>query len=246
MFFEKLHHGKNLARFLLIIMTCLNINTGFTQGYLPDEANNINVYESTCPSIVGVEADIPDGTSSGTGCVIDPSGVILTSSHVVENGKGIKVTLHNGKKYSGSILAITGENSDLALIKIDVERPLQAIRLGDSSKIKVGQKVLAIGNPFGFNETLTIGVISRIDYNRNKIQTNAAINPGCSGGPLLNVNGEVIGISQSIYNPDNNKSNIGIGFAVPVNSARRFIQKAIKDEGYYTQVESRKSGLIKK
>ena len=90
----------------------------------------------------------------------------------------------------------------------------------------MGQKVLAIGNPFGFNNTLTTGIVSRIDIERNKIQTDAAINPGSSGGPLLNSNAEVIGINQSIYNPDNNKSNIGIGFAVPIDEAKEFIRKA--------------------
>ena len=84
--------------------------------------------------------------------------------------------------------------------------------------------MLAIGNPFGFSGTLTQGIISRIDYAKNKIQTDAAINPGCSGGPLLNSSGEVIGINQSIYNPDNNISNIGIGFAIPINDAKKFIE----------------------
>ena len=83
--------------------------------------------------------------------------------------------------------------------------------------------MLAIGNPFGFKGTLTTGIISRIDYHNNKIQTDAAINPGNSGGPIVNINGEVIGISQSIYNPDNNHSNIGIGFAVPVNEAKSLL-----------------------
>ena len=90
----------------------------------------------------------------------------------------------------------------------------------------MGQKVLAIGNPFGFSRTLTEGIVSRVDKTKNKIQTDAAINPGCSGGPLLNTDGEVIGINQSIYNPDNNKSNIGIGFAIPVNLAKNFINES--------------------
>lgn len=100
---------------------------------------------------------------------------------------------------------------------------------GDSEKVKVGQKVLAIGNPFGFNGTLTTGIVSRIDYTKNKIQTDAAINPGNSGGPIINIHGEVIGISQSIYNPDNNISNIGIGFAVPINEAKNFIKLSMSN-----------------
>ena len=105
---------------------------------------------------------------------------------------------------------------------------MQLVKFGNSDDVKVGQRVLTIGCPFGFRDTLTTGIISRIDYERNKIQTDAAINPGCSGGPLLNLKGEIIGINQSIYNPDNNRSNIGIGFALPSNYAVDFIEKANK------------------
>ncbi len=199
-----------------------------SQSYLSDEQTNILVYEKINPTIVAIDAEIPDGVSSGTGCVIDAKGIILTSSHVVEGADSIDITLHDGEKYIGSVISTMGENNDLALLKISPKNNLKSIQLGDSTKIKVGQRVLAIGNPFGFNGTLTTGIISRIDYKRNKIQTDAAINPGSSGGPLLNSNGEVIGINQSIYNPDNNKSNIGIGFAVPVNAAKRFILKTKK------------------
>ena len=103
---------------------------------------------------------------------------------------------------------------------------MRTVKLGNSEKIKVGQKVLAIGNPFGFNGTLTQGIISRIDYEKNRIQTDAAINPGSSGGPLLNKNGEIIGINQAIYNPDNNISNIGIGFAIPINLVKEYLSEA--------------------
>jgi serine protease Do len=99
------------------------------------------------------------------------------------------------------------------------------VRLGRSENIKVGQKVLAIGNPYGFDRTLTLGIISRIDRQRNRIQTDASINPGNSGGPLLNTDGEIIGINQSIFNPEGKRTNIGIGFAVPVDSARTFIRE---------------------
>ena len=192
----------------------------------PEERINVSVYERISPSIVGVEGNVPDGISSGTGCVVDASGVILTSSHVISNCKEIDVTVSNGKIYRAKIISVLGDNKDLALLKIEPTSPLKPIKIGDSEKIKVGQKVLAIGNPFGFNGTLTTGIVSRIDYERNKIQTDAAINPGSSGGPLLNASGEVIGISQSIYNPDNNKSNIGIGFAVPINEAKLLLKTA--------------------
>ena len=136
----------------------------------------------------------------------------------------IKIKLYNGKELIGEVVRYFEDGSDLALIKINPPENLIPVKLGSSQNVKVGQKVLAIGNPFGFNNTLTIGIVSRIDKQRNKIQTDAAINPGSSGGPLIDTNAEVIGINQSIYNPANNKSNIGIGFAVPIDSAKKFLK----------------------
>lgn len=196
------------------------------QFYDQDEQININVYEKISPAIVSIDAQLDDGVSSGTGCVINAKGIILTSSHVIDDSKDIDVTTASGKVYKAKVVSILGKNNDLALLKIEPKETLSTIKLGCSEEIKVGQKVLAIGNPFGFSGTLTQGIVSRIDYTKNKIQTDAAINPGNSGGPLLNSAGEVIGISQSIYNPDNNKSNIGIGFAVPVDSVKEFIDLA--------------------
>ena len=191
--------------------------------YDEDEAVT-EIYEKITPAIVSVEADLKDGLSSGTGCIIDSKGIILTSSHVIDSARDIQVTMSTGEVFKGETLSLLGKDKDLALIQITPKRPLPTLKLGDSEKVKVGQRVLAIGNPFGFNGTLTTGIVSRIDYSKNKIQTDAAINPGNSGGPILNIHGEVIGISQSIYNPDNNISNIGIGFAVPVNEAKNFIK----------------------
>lgn len=195
-----------------------------------DEDSTITrIYEKMTPSIVLIEADLKDGLSSGTGCIIDPRGIILTSSHVVDDAPSVQVTISTGEVFKGTILSKMGKDNDLALIKINAKKVLPAIELGDSEKVKVGQKVLAIGNPFGFNGTLTTGIVSRIDYSKNKIQTDAAINPGNSGGPIINIHGEVIGISQSIYNPDNNISNIGIGFAVPINEAKNFIKLSMSN-----------------
>lgn len=188
-----------------------------------------SVYEQVTPSIVAIEANLERGVSSGTGCIISPDGVILTSLHVVNKAKNIEITTSMGKTYKGRVIALLRDKNDLALVKIEPKEPLQTVKFGNSENIRVGEEVLAIGNPFGFRGTLTIGIISRIDYQRKKIQTDAAINPGCSGGPLINLNGEVIGINQSIYNPDNNRSNIGIGFAVPVNYAKDFIA-AVKNK----------------
>ena len=194
-----------------------------TFGFDRDELTNINVYERINPAIVAIDAKILNGTSSGTGCIVDSKGTILTSSHVIADSNDIKVTIANGEIYKAQILKTAGLNNDLALLKIDTTKPLKTITLGDSKGIRVGQKVLAIGNPFGFKGTLTQGIVSRIDYKRNKIQTDAAINPGSSGGPLLNTSGEVIGINQAIYNPDNNTSNIGIGFAIPINAVKTIL-----------------------
>lgn len=212
----------------------LMISPVTAQNFGADELINISVYERINPAIVAIEANLADGFSAGTGCVIRSDGVILTGSHVIDEAKEIDVTTSDGKVYKASVLAKMGKNNDLALLKISPKSRLRTIAFGDSSDVKVGQKVLAIGNPFGFSGTLTSGIVSRIDYAKGRIQTDAAINPGCSGGPLLNSQGEVIGISQSIYNPDNNISNIGIGFAIPVNEAKKFIETANLDNSNLT------------
>lgn len=190
-----------------------------------DEAAIISLYKKINPAIVCVDSQISDGMSCGTGCIIDKRGIILTSAHVVDVGKSVVVTMSNGQNYNAKVIKKFGENKDIALLKINVPIDLKTVKMGNSEKIKVGQKVLAIGNPFGFNGTLTQGIISRIDYAKNRIQTDAAINPGSSGGPLLNKNGEIIGINQAIFNPDNNISNIGIGFAIPINLVKEYLKE---------------------
>ncbi len=208
----------------LMINTCMMGDIVYAGSLNSDEEVNISVYEAINPAIVAIDAEIEDGVSSGTGCIVSADGYILTGSHVIEGYKSVSVKTSSGQNYKAQVIAAMGKNKDLALLKISPKKPLQTIKFGDSDTIKVGQKVLAIGNPFGFSGTLTQGIISRIDYKKGKIQTDAAINPGCSGGPLLNSSGEVIGINQSIYNPDNNISNIGIGFAIPINDAKKFMQ----------------------
>lgn len=185
----------------------------------------VSIYEKINPAIVTVDSQLSDGLSCGTGCIIDKSGIILTSAHVIDIGKTVVVTTNNGQNYNARVLKHLGENKDIALLKIDADKDLKTVKLGNSEKIKVGEKVLAIGNPFGFSGTLTQGIISRIDYAKNRIQTDAAINPGSSGGPLLNTKGEIIGINQAIYNPDNNISNIGIGFATPINLVKEYLKE---------------------
>ncbi len=222
----KLYHKIFLSVTAAIMFLAPVYSQPFQKIYDQDEQINVTVYEKVNPTIVSIDAQVGDGISSGTGCIVDNKGLILTSSHVVEGATDIEITTAKGQVFKAEVIPLDIKNSDdLALLRIKTKDRLPAIALGDSSSIKVGQKVLAIGNPFGFNGTLTTGIISRIDYERNKIQTDAAINPGSSGGPILNASGEVIGISQSIFNPDNNKSNIGIGFAIPVNDAKTLLSQ---------------------
>lgn len=209
---------KNLLLLLILVVISLP-----TKAFDRDEQLTISIYEKINPAIVCVDSHVQDGMSCGTGCIIDKRGIILTSAHVIEDGNGVVVTMSNGQNYKARVLRRFEDNKDIVLLKIDVPMDLKTVKLGNSEKIKVGQKVLAIGNPFGFNGTLTQGIISRIDYVKNRIQTDAAINPGSSGGPLLNKNGEIIGINQAIYNPDNNISNIGIGFAIPINIVKEYL-----------------------
>lgn len=214
---------KNIIILAVYILGFTNV---YATNFEPDEKLNISVYEKINPAIVSIDAQLSDGVSAGTGCIISKDGLILTGSHVIDGSNKIDVTTYDGKIYAGKIISQVANNKDLALIKINTPTPLKTVSFGNSDNIKVGQKVLTIGNPFGFSGTLTQGIISRIDYAKKKIQTDAAINPGCSGGPLLNTAGEIIGINQSIYNPDHNISNIGIGFAIPINDAKIFIKNS--------------------
>lgn len=211
-----------MFRMLILLLSILVLPVN---AFDREEAQIIELYKKINPAIVCVDSQFSEGISCGTGCIIHKSGIILTSAHVLDNGSNIIVTTSNGQDYKAKVVKRFENNKDIALLKIEVSSDLQIVQFGDSEKIKVGQKVFAIGNPFGFNGTLTQGIISRIDYSKNRIQTDAAINPGSSGGPLLNKKGEIIGINQAIYNPDNNISNIGIGFAIPINSVKEYLEE---------------------
>lgn len=207
--------------FFVLVLIFSNYNPSYS--FTLKEYDAVEIYKKINPAIVSIDSQLTDGISCGTGCIIDEAGLILTSAHVIDVGKTIVVTMNNGQNYNAKIVKHLGDKKDIALLKIEVPQKLQTVKLGNSEKIQVGQKVLALGNPFGFNGTLTQGIISRIDYVKNRIQTDAAINPGSSGGPLLNTKGEIIGINQAIYNPDNNISNIGIGFATPINLIKEYL-----------------------
>ncbi len=169
----------------------------------------------------------------GSGVIVDPTGYILTNSHVVKDADEIKVTLADKRTFTAKIVGIDPE-SDIALIKIDA-KDLPIAKIGDSSKLHVGEIVIAVGNPFGLNQTVTQGIISAqgrtnmgiLDY-EDFIQTDAAINPGNSGGPLVNISGEVIGINTAIASRSGGYQ--GIGFAIPSNSAK-LIMDDLRTEG---------------
>jgi serine protease Do len=168
-------------------------------------------------------------SSLGSGFVIDPSGLVVTNNHVIEGADEIIVNFTNGTKLK--VVKILGHDpkTDLALLKVEPKEPLKAVRFGDSSKMRVGDWVMAIGNPFGLGGSVTVGVISATKRDINSgpyddfLQTDAAINRGNSGGPLFNMDGEVIGVNTAIISPTG--GSIGIGFAVPSNSALQVVDQ---------------------
>jgi Do/DeqQ family serine protease len=170
-----------------------------------------------------------DARASGSGVIVDPKGYILTNNHVVENAREITVRLSDSRKFTATLVG-RDPKTDLAVLKIDSPNPLPVAEMGDSDRLKVGQWAIAIGNPFGLDRTVTVGIISATARTRvgvatyeNFIQTDASINPGNSGGPLLNLDGRVIGVNTAIV-----AAGQGIGFAIPINEARLVMTQLIK------------------
>ena len=210
-----------------------------------DEQNNVEVYKAISPGVVSIKStaysqdifgDIQEGSGSGSGSVIDEQGHILTNYHVIEGAQKLTASLGGDKTYPARVIG-GDPDTDLAVIKIDAPREqLTIVPLGDSERLVVGQKVLAIGNPFGFDRTLTTGVISGLQRPiraRNgrpiegAIQTDASINPGNSGGPLLDSHGRMIGINSQILSPSG--ASAGVGFAIPVSIAKRIVPEVRKN-----------------
>lgn len=205
-------------------------------GLSPDEVNNIDIYKRASLATVYITSTTVQrniffqaytSQNLGSGFLINNDGYILTNYHVISGGRRVRVTLDDQTQYDARPLDID-RSDDLALIKIDPRKPLTFLRLGDSDKLQVGQKVLAIGNPFGLEGTLTTGVVSSIGRTiqanegerlEGMIQTDAAINGGNSGGPLLDSLSNVIGINTAILG----EKNIGIGFALPINRAKALL-----------------------
>jgi len=224
------------------------------QTFDAEEQINIEVYKKGISSVVNITSTavsmdffwgpIPQ-QGQGSGFIIDKEGHILTNYHVIEGARQVEVTLHNKKKYPAEIIG-RDRLHDLAVIQIKAPNVVPAT-LGDSKGLVVGQKVYAIGNPFGLSGTMTRGIISSLRPIRNPegafideaIQTDAAINPGNSGGPLLNSRGEVIGINSMIATGGSNQS-AGIGFAIPINTAKA----AINDLVTYGRVRRPSLGVV--
>lgn len=217
-----------------------------TNLYTQDEIQNISVYERCNEAVVNITTQImgydwflePVVTSSGSGSgsIIDKRGYVVTNVHVIENASTITISLSDGSSYEGSVVGQDVE-SDIAVLKFTppADKELKTIAFGNSDSLKIGQKVIAIGNPFGLERTMTTGIISGLGRPiqesssviiRNMIQTDAAINPGNSGGPLLDSQGKMIGINTIIYS--NSGSSSGVGFAVPVSTARRVVSDLLQ------------------
>jgi len=208
-----------------------------------EESINVRVYRQASPAVANVLTkataydffmDPVPVEGAGSGFLIDPKGYVLTNFHVVQEAQSIEVVLGDSSRYPAKFVGADQRN-DVALLKIEPKgKPLAALPLGDSGGLQVGQKVLAIGNPFGFQSTLTTGVVSALGrtvqtsqttFIDEAIQTDAAINRGNSGGPLINSHGEVIGINSAIFTPSGTTA--GIGFAIPINTAKAVLNDLV-------------------
>ncbi|MCE2027059.1 S1C family serine protease [Sessilibacter corallicola] len=245
-------HGFNYSRSKFagvtdkLLFILLFAVSSLTHALTEDEKNNIQVFKESSQSVVFVTNNTlvrdpysfnvskrPQGT--GTGFVWDKQGHIVTNFHVIDGAREITITLSDQSSWNAAVVGLAPEK-DIAVLKIEApSKLLKPLPIGDSEALQVGRKVLAIGNPFGLDTTLTVGVVSALGREiqapnqrtiQNVIQTDAAINPGNSGGPLLNSDGELIGVNAAIYSP--NGASIGIGFAIPVNSVKKIVPELIQ------------------
>ncbi len=208
------------------------------QSQAMDPEDLANLFERISPSVVSILVITEDGGGTGSGFVIDESGLILTNNHVVENAVSVSVILKDGTELPAEVLG-RDPSTDVALLRVEA-RMFSPVGLGDSDQVRIGQPAIVIGSPFGFDQSLTAGYISALgrklrsgdDYGTeidNVIQTDAAVNPGNSGGPLLNTEGEVIGITTAIFSIGGGFE--GIGLAVPINTARA-VAEELRVRGY--------------
>jgi S1-C subfamily serine protease len=219
---------------------------GEPQASPPQVTDLSSLYDRVRPSVVLIRGQreglggLPGAQGTGTGVVLDTEGHILTNDHVVRGFDEVFITFADGTEVQGDVLGRDPGN-DLAIVRArDAGELLRPAELGDSSQVKVGQPVVAIGNPFELEATMTAGIISGLNRTlpssangrpiRGLIQTDAAVNPGNSGGPLLTLDGKVIGINTAVENPSGGNFFVGVGYAVPINTAKRFLPKLIAGE----------------
>ena len=244
-----------------------------TNAYTSDEQVNIRVYEKGNRSVVNIRTEFEGvdpffrmvtGEGSGSGWIYDKSGHIVTNYHVIEESARIKVTLYDGETATARVVGSDPQN-DIAVLKIEVPtESLIPLQLGDSSNLKVGQKALAIGNPFGLERTLTVGIVSSLNRSlesktqrgrliNSVIQVDAALNQGNSGGPLFDSQANLIGMNTAIASAGDNATaqNSGVGFAVPVNTIQRVVPELIQNgrvirasAGIYNVLQTRRGLMI--
>jgi putative serine protease PepD len=244
---DKIFKKRKTFVFILVVVLFIGLTASNSWALTKEENNNIEIYRKSAPGVVNITSTVMEWNfyqglvpraGAGSGSIIDSRGYILTNNHVIKDAKRIEVTLSDGSKWNGKLVG-TDPYNDLAIVRIEApSERLHALPLGSSRDLQVGQKVIAIGNPFGLQQTLTTGIISSLGRSirpqggplmEDLIQTDAAINPGNSGGPLLDSEGKIIGINTAIFSPTG--GSIGIGFAIPVDTAKRIIPELIK-KGY--------------
>ncbi|HSU05038.1 MAG TPA: Do family serine endopeptidase [Acetobacteraceae bacterium] len=197
---------------------------------LPEVVNVSTVRITQTPN--GPHRDL----SAGSGFIVDPAGIIVTNNHVVDGSAEITVTLHDSTVLPATLLG-QDELTDLAVLKVKSETPLPAVRYGDSEKLRIGQPVIAIGNPYAIGTSVSAGIVSALGRDMregpydNYIQTDAAINHGNSGGPLFDLQGEVVGVNSVVFSPTEQGGSVGLGFAIPANEAR-FVATQLAHQGY--------------
>ena len=241
---------QTLRNFIFVFAGLLPPGLALAQDYgsfsTEDEANNIEVFRHASPAVVNITNSrlvrsfyslnpqaVPQG--SGSGFIWSEDGYIVTNYHVIQQADSVSVSLQDGSTHVARVRGVDPDK-DLAVLKIDPgDLQLAPVSLGDSALLEVGRKVIAIGDPFGLDTTMTVGVVSALGREidalsgrkiRDVIQTDAAINPGNSGGPLLNSLGQLVGVNTAIFSPSG--ANSGIGFAIPVNTVKRVVPELIQ------------------
>ncbi|MEO0986756.1 MAG: trypsin-like peptidase domain-containing protein [Cyanobacteria bacterium J06639_14] len=200
------------------ILSLFSSTAAFAQSI--DESTNIQVYQTASPAVVAIDA----GDGAGSGSLVTSTGLILTNAHVVGNNSEVRVRLADGQEFTGDVVGYADDRVDLAAIQLRGNPTgLPAVEIARPDSVQVGQSAFAIGNPFGLEGTLTVGIVSRIDPERGLIQTDAAINPGNSGGPLLDSSARLIGVNTSIFTTQRSGGSIGIGFAIPIDEIQPFL-----------------------